>query len=224
MPYSKGGTIMHDIDRTMFEFEPEEGLEAGDFEFDAGELGDQMESPFSETEEMELASQLLEIQDEAELDQFLGSLFKKIGRGIRRVAGPLGGFLKKAAKIALPLAGKAAGTFFGGPVGGMIGGKLGSVAGKMFGLELEGLSQEDQEFEVARRFVRLAGDAAQKAAAMPITVPPQQAAKTAVIEAAKKHAPGLLTKTGEAGAGGYQRRSGRWIRRGSRIVLHGVYY
>ena len=35
-------------------------------------------------------------------------------------------------------------------------GKLASGATKLFGLELEGMSPEDQEFEVARRFVRLA--------------------------------------------------------------------
>jgi len=48
--------------------------------------------------------------------------------------------LKLLAEAALPIAGRALGTFVGGPVGGMIGGKLASAVGRMFGLELEGLS------------------------------------------------------------------------------------
>ena len=71
---------------------------------------------------MELAAQLLEITSEEELDQFLGGLFKKVWRGVKKIGKPLGGLLKKVAKVALPIAGTAAGTFFGGPVGGMIGG------------------------------------------------------------------------------------------------------
>src|ERR1051325_6787181 len=98
-----------------------------------------LESPLDEATEMELAAQLLEITDESELDQFLGSVFKKVWGGIKKIGKPLGNVLKKVAKVALPIAGTAAGTFFGGPVGGMIGGKLASGAGKLFGLELEGL-------------------------------------------------------------------------------------
>ncbi len=229
--------IMHDLDRTQAEFEPEEsfegefdpeeGLQGEDFEFDSGEVGDQ-ESPFSEGEEMELASQLLEISDEAELDQFLGGVFRKIGRGIKRVASPLGGMLKGVIKKALPIAGGALGSMVAPGIGTAIGSKLASSAGSMFGLELEGLSQEDQEFEVARRVVRLAGSAAQNAAAASPSVPPVNAAKTAVIEAAKRHAPGLISKMqrpyGSSGAGGRRpRSSGRWLRRGNKIILYGIY-
>jgi len=52
--------------------------------------------------------------------------------------------LKPLAEAALPIAGRAPGTFVCGPVGGMIGGKLASAVGRMFGLELEGLSVEDR--------------------------------------------------------------------------------
>ena len=37
------------------------------------------ESPFNESEEMELAAELLTVQSEDELEQFLGKLFKKAG-------------------------------------------------------------------------------------------------------------------------------------------------
>lgn len=39
----------------------------------------------------------------------------------------------------------------------MIGSNLASVAGSALGLELEGLSPEDREFEAAKQFVRFAG-------------------------------------------------------------------
>jgi hypothetical protein len=43
--------------------------------------------------------------------------------------------------------------------------KLASAAGNAFGLEWEGLSPEDRDFEMARRYVRFATHAAKKAAA-----------------------------------------------------------
>ena len=86
------------------------------------------QSPFSEAEEMELAVELLEVTTEAELEQFLGNLFKKAWRGIEAVGSsvirPLGGVLKTVAKTALPFVATAAGTFFGGPAGGAIAGRL----------------------------------------------------------------------------------------------------
>ena len=53
-----------------------------------------------------------------------------------------------------------------------MGSKLASAAGSMFGLELEGLSYEDQEFEVAKQVVRLGGAAANIAAQAPQSAPP----------------------------------------------------
>jgi hypothetical protein len=144
---------------------------------------------------MELAAQLLEVTDEQELEQFIGKLFNKV----KKVAGAylpagvrnsLGGIAKKWAKRLLPIAG----NFIAPGVGGLIGGKLASMATEVFGLELEGLSAEDQEFEVARQYVRLVSDAAQEAASVPPTVPPQVAAKQGMQNSAEKHAPGLVAK------------------------------
>src|SRR5262250_2399281 len=41
-------------------------------------LGGEVAGPLAEQEEMELASQLLEVGSEQELEQFIGNLFKKI--------------------------------------------------------------------------------------------------------------------------------------------------
>jgi hypothetical protein len=203
------------------EYEFEDEYEAEYFE------GTESEEVFDELEEMELASELLTVSDDREMEQFIGDLIKKAGRKIGRFAKSstgraLGGILKKTAKVALPMLGSAAGTFLGGPVGGMIGGKLASAAGRTFGLELEGLSPEDKEFEVARRFVRFAGDAARKAAQTAKSVPARKAAIAAVKSAAGKHAPGLLTPGTTTSPSVYKRPGGRWIRRGSKIILLGV--
>lgn len=212
---------MHNIDRTQMEFE----TDAFEFTEDVG--SSELESPFSEEEEIDLATELLDISSEAELDQFLGSLIKKAGKAIGKFAKSstgkaLGGILKGAAKAALPILGTAAGGFIGGPLGAKVGGQLASGAGKLLGLELEGLSQEDQEFEVAKQFVRFAGTAAKNAVSAPATVNPLAAAKSAAVAAAKQYAPGLLSSGSTAGSSSQMGRSGRWVRRGNRIVILGV--
>jgi hypothetical protein len=180
---------------------------------------------------MELAAELLEVANEAELEQFLGSLIKKAGRAaggfIKQTTGKsLGGLLKSAAGKLLPMAGSALGNMILPGVGGMIGGKLASAAGGLFGLELEGLSPQDQEFEVARSFVRFAGAAAKQAAQAPSTVAPQQAARQAVVDAAKKFAPGFIRASGGQQSSqqrcNCQRSRGASYGRGSRPAAYGT--
>jgi hypothetical protein len=210
---------MHDIDRTQLE---------SDFESDEFGWAGETEAVFSEADEMELASQLLEVSDEQELDQFLGGLIKKVGGFIRSPAGrAIGGVLKGLAKKALPLAGTALGTFVGGPLGAQIGSGLASAAGGALGLESETWSQEDREFEGAKQFVRIAGDAIKNVAAAGPGVDPRSAAQAAVVQAAQAMAPGLLRSAASAGMGplggvSTGGRQGRWMRRGSKIVLYGV--
>jgi hypothetical protein len=206
-----------------------DGLEADQFEYE-GEMETtgygETESPFDEVEEMELAATLLEVTDEAELDQFIGNLLKRAGRAagsfVRSSTGrALGGILRGAARKALPIVGGAIGSAVGGSAGGSMGSRIASDAGRLFGLELEGLSPEDQEYEVARQYVRFAGGAAKQAAQTPPSVQPQEAAKAAAMAAAKKYAPGMIRGTAASspvGARG-QSRTGRWIRRGHNIII-----
>ena len=88
-------------------------------------------SPFCEAEEMELAVELFQVTSEAELEQFLGNLFKKAWRGIKAVRSsvtrPLGEVLKTVAQTALPFIATIAGTFLAEPAGGAVAGKLGSL-------------------------------------------------------------------------------------------------
>lgn len=249
---SDRSNAMHDIDHTKSEYLSElDELENDEMEFsdeyDSGEL-DEMESdageyysgefdetgsPFSEIEEAELAQELLGLSSEAEMDQFIGKLFKKawsgargLGQKLGKVAGPLGGILKGVAKKLLPVAAGAAGTFFGGPAGAAIGSKIGKAVSNALEAEFEG-SPEDREFEAAKTFVRVAGTAAQQAANASPSTPPVAAAKSAVINASKDSVKRLRRqRNGGSNYGGdYHgsgRRTGRWVRRGNRIILFGV--
>jgi hypothetical protein len=216
---------MHDIDRSFMEMESEDLEFSGEGE-DEGEYGyeaEYEEEIFSEGEVEQLAAELLSINSEGELDHFLGSLIKKVGRAAGKlVKSPIGkqltGALKGLASKALPLAGSALGNLVVPGLGGAIGGNLASQAGAMFGLELEGLSNEDQQFEIAKQFVRLAADAAKSAVATPAAHGPVQAAKEGLVRAARRYAPGILNETAHTGGAS----SGRWVRRGNKIVIYGV--
>jgi hypothetical protein len=236
---------MHDIDRTLTEFDTEADafeLEADGFEFDSeqeldGELGGDFESPFNEEQELAYAAELLSIASEEELDLFLGKLLKGAWRGIRtvgravgRVARPLGGILKSVAKKALPFVGGALGSLIPVPgVGTAVGTALGGALSKALETELEGMAPEERELEMARRFVRVAGAAAQQVASMPPDGDPVAAARQAVVKAAQRHVPALQGGAAANGAGAtsdvrgrVRGRTGRWIRRGSKIVVMGV--
>lgn len=206
------------------EFEADAGeFESGSFEFGGehefyGETGFEMESQLSEVEEMELAAELLGVSSEQELDQFLGKFFKRIGSGIKKVAsGPLGGILKGLAKKALPFVGSALGSFIPIPgVGTMIGRAVGTAASNLLEFESEGMSPEDQEFELARRFVRLANTAVTEAANAPAGINPTAMAATAVRNAASQ----LGSSQGQPRH--HRKRSGRWLRRGNKIIVLGA--
>ena len=164
----------------------------------------------SQEEEVDLAAELLTVTNEDELDQFLGKFFRRVGRGVRGVMRnpvfrQLGGMVKGLAKQALPMAGAALGSIVPG-VGTAIGGSLGTAASRLFEVDVETMSDEDAQFEVARRWVRLAGDAAQQARRVADARDPRQAAKQALATAARRHAPGLARALGSRsgmGRGGY---------------------
>jgi hypothetical protein len=219
---------MSTFQNPLTEYAPQmEGFEYGESEQDIGG------AVFSESEEMELTGQMLGIASEQELDRFLGDLINKAGSAIgglakragtaigdfaRSPAGQaIGGVLKGVAKQALPIAGGALGAYFGGPLGAQIGSGLASMAGQTLGLELEGLSPEDKEFEAARQFVRFAGDTVKNALQAPPTANPAAVANAAAAEAARIHAPGLLS-----GVPATMTPSGCWVRRHGTIVLYGI--
>jgi hypothetical protein len=230
---------MHDLDRIQMESEADSASEFEDYQTEAFESetdeaaaqsdfesagGYDTESDFenhglSEADELELAAELLEVHDDGELDQFLGNLFSKVAKKARGfikkgTRGALGSLLKGALKTALP----SLGNVIAPGLGGLLAGQGASALGSVLGMELEGLSPEDQEFESARQLVRLGG-AAVKNALGSNGMAPVQVAQQALTQAARRYAPGLLR---QQAAGTTSRMSGRWIRRGDHIVLLGA--
>jgi hypothetical protein len=227
---------MHDIDRTQLEYSTETGpFQQEEFEFQEFESG-VMQEELSEQEEIQLAHELLSVNNEQELEQFLGNFIRRAVSAVGQVARSpigqaIGGVLKGVAKKALPMAGAALGGWVGGPLGAKIGAGLANAAGRAVGLEQEAFGeQEELEVTGARQFVRLASNVARQAAAAAAAgADPRVAAQSAAIAAARRFAPGLVGGLGAPTVGGLgsalvgQRPlSGRWLRRGHRIVLFGV--
>jgi hypothetical protein len=232
---------MHNLDRTMFETSTEQseqedflGILGSLLKGETGEAGSQTE--YGETGELEAAAELLEVRDEAELEEFIGDLFGKVAGAARSFAGSptgqaLGKIVKSATKQALPVVGRGVGGWIS-PRYAEPGARVATAAGDLLGLELEGLSGEDREFEVARALVRFAqaacsnalnalkappGTGRPAAPAQPVAV-----ARQAAATAARQHAPGLvpaITSAPAAGNSGAASASGRWVRRGNTIVI-----
>jgi len=192
--------------------------------------------PLREEQEMEYAAHLLGVNSEDELEEFLGDLVKGVAKAAGGfIRGPVGqaltGALKTVAKKALPMVGGALGTMIAPGLGTALGSQLGSTVGGMFEMEYE--AEEEAEFETARRYVQLAAAAAHDAAHAPPDAPPPVVAHRALVSAAERVAPELLPQlvgtngaTGQPGpgaaAGGTAQHSGRWVRRGRRIILYGI--
>jgi hypothetical protein len=204
---------------TAFEWEQDEayGVPAQEHEQwgDAGEDGTGEVFELEDSEEFELAGQLLEVTSEEELEQFLGKLFKKVAKGasalVRSPIGKaLGGVLKNVAKTALPMVGSAVGTFVAPGIGTAIGGQLGSMASKLLEAEeLESMDEAEAELEAARRYVRWASGTIRNATRAPRGVPPRTVVRSAAVSSARRYAPALLRSSDRGGAG----RQSAWRRR-----------
>lgn len=180
-----------------FEYEQPE-LAGESYEvFESHEIGE-----LSETMELEFAQELLEITSEAELEEFLGKLFRKVAKGAKSFASSgvgkaIGGVLRKVAKTALPTVGAALGSMVAPGVGTAIGGKLGSMASSLLEAEeLESMSEAEAELEAARRYVRWAAGTVRNGMRAPRGVAPRTAARAAAVSSARRYAPALLSPAG----------------------------
>jgi hypothetical protein len=175
---------------------------------------------FSEDEELEFASELLEIATERELDEFVHGLIRNAQQALNEAAEPaveydIGDILKGIAKVALPIIGGVAGGFFGGPGGAALGSSLAGSVGHAFGLELEGLSPEDSEFEVGKQFIKFAGATVKNALEADPELDPATIAHQAAVEAARLYAPGLMNISGASNPIPMDHdRNGRWLSNG----------
>jgi hypothetical protein len=167
--------------------------------------------PLHETEELELASELLEVNGEDERGRFVSRLIARFSGGEsdrRTPARLLMRRLARAARRVLPAAGRLGGT---GPGAGPR-----ARAGRVFGVELEGLSPEDQELELARRFVRFVQEAVQQAERAGHRTTPGPAARAGFRRAAQTLAPGLLRRRLPRIL---SEHDGRWVQRGRHIIV-----
>ncbi|MFL5280980.1 MAG: hypothetical protein ACJ8AW_08250 [Rhodopila sp.] len=195
----------------------------GEYEGEANWGGEgEAAGPFSEAEEIALAAELLSVSNEAELEEFLGKLWKgikKVGSFVGNIAKPFAGVLKAVAKKALPFVGGALGSLIPIPgVGTAVGSALGGALSKALEMEFGEMELEDREFEMARRFVRIAGTAAQQLAQGAPDSNPLTAIEAALAAAAQKHLQHFQPPSGRAVAG----MRGRWMRQGKTLVVVGA--
>jgi hypothetical protein len=99
---------------------------------------------------------------------------------------------------------------------------LATLASKALELELSGLSGEEADLEMSRRFVRIAATAARQAASSSPDMDEETVVNEALMTALRKHLPSLdLGEFERFGMPGAMQR-GRWVRRGRRIVVLGI--
>ncbi|TWI69355.1 hypothetical protein IP91_00423 [Pseudoduganella lurida] len=168
-------------DRRLIDYRPELELPAG--AATASPVRD-------EYGEMDFAARLLEARSAEELRPVLRDLANRAAGDREAVAAlrdPVVRVLDRAARLVFPLDATRAPA------------DLKRKAAGIFGLELEGLSPEDKEFEVARRFVRLATDASEAALARAGRAP-EAALQQGLVQAARRNAPGLLRQRAAADA------------------------
>ncbi len=201
---------MHNIDRTQLEMNTEfENFELENFELENFEMSGEFNEVLNEALQHELAAELLEVRDEQELDRYLGKLITTasgaLGRAIRSPIGQaIGGNLKKAAKQFLP---KAVGGF---------GGKLGENLASALTTKL-GLNTGDRA-DGARIFVNAAANAVNMATNGNASPDPHVAAQNAVNQALR----GTRGSSANQGSSAVHGQSGRWFRRGNRVILYGI--
>jgi hypothetical protein len=221
---------MHDLDGTSREMNGE-AFEYDELEFEWELPGGTFDRPFSEAELDELALELLQVRDEQELDQFLGSLLLKAVPALIKAAPAIGRFVRSPAGVALRGILKNAVTAAVPVLGGLIGSPLAArgvgagVGAAIKGeLEWEGAPAENRDVEAAKRVIEVGGAAAQQVAAMPPNAPPQAAAD-AVQSAAQQQGistGGAPPGPNGGGMGDSQPTSGQWFRRGRSIVVVGL--
>jgi len=196
--------------------------------------------PFDEFEESQLALELMSLASEGELELFVDELIDRAtpepepddavepperprrrhknahDRAPRRPH-PLGALLKGLAKRVLPFVGGALGTLIPIPgVGTAVGSALGGALSRALEAELGEPETQETQYEMARRFVRIAGSAAQQAGSGASDAESQSALRSAIQAVARP-------RQARNGADDVQRElAGRWIRRGQQIVILGA--
>jgi hypothetical protein len=223
---------MHDLDRQQLEY-ARTHANGG-----AGEL--------SESGELELAAELLEVATEEELVKWLGNIASRAQQAVRPLQRATGkAFVAnpkavettiRAVKTVLPPISAAVGFLQGMPPdlaimrANQLSGAIDINAIRLKALmdrwskqELEGLTGEERELEYARRYTRFAHRALRNAWRAPRRMAPERAAYLSVRHAARRDLPGLvphITQIFHIGANELATTgAGRWHRTRNAIVI-----
>ena len=165
------------------------------------------------SQDIEQASGLLNVTNETELEAFLRWLIGEVARRSGRTlsadsARAVLAVVKKTAEQTLPTLTTVLGA--GMEPASRLGESPVATAARVYGLELEGLSAEDRDFEIALQLIRFAQDATRRATNPPSALPAAAAVSAAVEGAAREFAPGLLPPGPVIPNGP---RPGPWVRR-----------
>ena len=199
---------MHDLDRTLQTLEPEAEYGAGEYELSPEIFGSPSNgrgaTPLSAEAEMALAGELLTVTNEAELEQFMENFEAEVpyprcgGRGHRRRRHLRRHFKRFATQP---------GRFYGYRGRGVVPPALpvpavvdAADADADTADDPDGGEELELELDGARRCVRLGAALAKKAAEIPAAGP----------------------AGGDPEAHHAHRQTGRWVRRGRKLILLGV--
>jgi hypothetical protein len=185
-----------------------------------------------ETYENELVQELLNIQDEQELDQFLGGLLSSAWSGAKKLYNsPIGQRIKNQAvsglksfgRKAIPSIARTVGGHFGGQQGADLAGRFSQWGVNQLGLEFEGEDMEAQSYNNARKLIKMAKDASRRIAAYARTGRPitPAAVRGIIMNSARRWFPELRTSTKTTRYGNNQ-RTGTWYRQGNKIIIEGI--
>jgi hypothetical protein len=166
--------------------------------------------------DVDLAAQLLDVVNESELEHFLRRLVAETARRSGGAVSPdmargLVEALRTTAERTLPTLSAGVSTVSGTSHER----SAAETAARVFGLEFEGMSAEDRDFEIARELVRFAQAATARAARTHVTGSPAAGVAAVVAGAGRDFAPGLLAASSPPG-------TGTWTRSGSSVELIGV--
>lgn len=205
----------------------------------------------NEAHENEMAHELMNIQNEYELENFLGNLLSSAWSGAKslynspigqQIKGQAIAGLKSLGKRALPGIGSAIGGRFFGPAGARVGGQLGNIAAQGLGFEYEGASPRDKRFEGSKRLVRIAKAASRRIAAYARSGKPMSARviRDIILQEGRRWFPELPAPTmtmggvssfANSGDSGFQsnafpsstsQNQGTWFRQGNRVIIQGL--
>ncbi len=211
--------------------------------FEAYEIHPEIAHEFAhEMYENELAQELMEIQNEEELDQFLSKLVGTAWRGVKGFYNsPQGQALKNQVISGAKAIGKKALPALGKAIGGHVGGDLGAQCGNQIGNWASGKVFNEFEFETggntndadqARRLVRMVRQSSARiaTAAQGGQAINRQSVRGILMQSARQNFPewNFTSAVGSGGSSipssglGGPNASGTWYRQGNQIVIVGA--